>query len=75
MYTDNMVNQKVLLRQLTMAGYLCDVASNGLEAVEKNEPGSYDLIFMDVVRHYWCLPLSFLLTFVLFLSALPPPPS
>ena len=48
-FTDNLVNQRVLLRQLTMAGYLCDVANNGQEAVEQYESGSYDLIFMDVV--------------------------
>ena len=32
-----------------MVGYLCDVANNGQEAVDKNELGNYDLIFMDVV--------------------------
>jgi CheY-like chemotaxis protein len=43
------VNQKVLTRQLTMSGYLCDVANDGKEAVEKFLHGNYDLIFMDVV--------------------------
>ena len=47
--TDNTVNQKVLMRQLTMAGYLCDVANDGREGVEKYELGNYDLVFMDVV--------------------------
>ena len=42
-----------------MAGYLCDVASNGQEAVESHETGAYDLIFMDVV----CFFIFFYLLF------------
>ena len=49
-----------------MAGYLCDVASNGQEAVESHETGGYDLIFMDVVCFlsfsiFFLLPLFYLL--------------
>lgn len=47
---DNLVNQKLATMMLGKAGYKVDVASNGLEAVEKysGSPDSYDLIFMDV---------------------------
>ena len=45
-----------------MAGYLCDVANDGREGVEKHELGNYDLIFMDVVRFsQLCPPLSYTL--------------
>ena len=44
---DNSVNQKLLLRMLRTRN--CDpiLAENGQEAVEKYQPGAYDLILMD----------------------------
>lgn len=45
---DNLVNQKVLKRQIEQAGHRCTIANNGLEAVEKCEKMSFDLIFMDM---------------------------
>ena len=44
---DNAVNQKVALRLLDQLGYRADVASNGLEALERSS-GSYDVVLMDV---------------------------
>jgi PAS domain S-box-containing protein len=44
---DNLVNQKVAVRLLERAGLRCDIASNGLEAVEAVERFPYDLILMD----------------------------
>ncbi len=45
---DNVVNRKVAMRQLERLGIRCDVAVNGLEAVEMMEKTHYDLVFMDV---------------------------
>ena len=44
---DNPVNQKVAVRILQKAGYRCDVAANGLEAVDALSNLPYDLVFMD----------------------------
>ena len=44
---DNIVNQKVAARMLEKAGYRCDVAANGLEALEALDRIPYDLLFMD----------------------------
>jgi len=45
---DNVVNQRVAVHMLRKGGYsFCDVASNGLEALEALEKRSYDLILMD----------------------------
>ena len=44
---DNIVNQKVGARMLEKAGYRCDVAANGKEAVEALERIPYDLVLMD----------------------------
>jgi CheY-like chemotaxis protein len=45
---DNVVNQKVATSILTRAGYRCDVAANGLEAVAAQERVVYDVVLMDV---------------------------
>ncbi|MEL7529738.1 MAG: response regulator, partial [Bacteroidota bacterium] len=45
---DNRVNQKLVLRMLEKLGYVADLATNGLEAVEMALQKSYDLILMDV---------------------------
>ncbi len=44
---DNVVNQKVAARMLEKAGFRCDMASNGQEAVQALSKRSYDLVFMD----------------------------
>jgi two-component system sensor histidine kinase/response regulator len=44
---DVVVNQKVAVRALEKFGYEVDVVSNGREAVEAWERGTYDLILMD----------------------------
>ncbi len=45
---DNVVNQKLALRLLSLMGYQADIASNGIEAVEATERQRYDLVLMDV---------------------------
>ncbi|MBD2515372.1 response regulator [Nostoc sp. FACHB-973] len=44
---DNLVNQKIALKQLKNLGYSADVANNGQEALEILEKIPYDLILMD----------------------------
>ena len=44
---DNLVNQKVLLKQLQNLGYQADAVANGQEVLELLDKISYDLIFMD----------------------------
>ncbi len=44
---DNEVNQKLAVKLLNMAGFNCDIAGNGLVAVESYKKKSYDLILMD----------------------------
>jgi CheY-like chemotaxis protein len=44
---DNPVNQKVTRGQLERLGYGCDIAGNGLEALEAISAVTYDLVLMD----------------------------
>ncbi|MEH2173589.1 response regulator [Nostoc sp.] len=44
---DNLVNQKVALKQLKSLGYSADVAGNGKEVLQLLEKIPYDLILMD----------------------------
>ena len=44
---DNPTNQLVAQRTLAKAGFACDIASNGLEALQALEDGHYALVLMD----------------------------
>jgi CheY-like chemotaxis protein len=44
---DNVVNQKVALKQLQKLGFKADVAGNGLEVLDAVQKIPYDIIFMD----------------------------
>ncbi len=44
---DNAVNQKLAVKILEKAGCRCDLARNGLQAVQAARERSYDLVFMD----------------------------
>jgi PAS domain S-box-containing protein len=47
---DNSVNQKLIIKLLTKAGYPVSIANNGKEAVDmfSSEPDKYDIIIMDI---------------------------
>ncbi len=44
---DNVVNQKVATKILRRAGYACDIARNGREAIDRLAASRYDIVFMD----------------------------
>ncbi len=44
---DNAINRKVVVGLLKQAGYSCDLAATGREAVKACEATHYDLVFMD----------------------------
>ena len=45
---DNIINQKVTLKLLQVAGYKAVAANNGGEAVKAMKEGNYDLVLMDI---------------------------
>lgn len=45
---DNLINQKVASQILNKSGCKVEVASNGIEAIEKVKRNKYDIIFMDI---------------------------
>lgn len=45
---DSPINQKLIERILNKLGYKIDMAVNGLEAVEKSQRKTYDVILMDI---------------------------
>jgi len=45
---DNPINQKVAVLTLRQLGLACDVAKNGLEALEMYKENRYDIILMDM---------------------------
>jgi len=48
---DNAVNRKVAVTSLERRGHTVDIAENGLlavQAITKSQPGTYDLVLMDV---------------------------
>ena len=45
---DNLVNQQMLKACLNNMGYLPDIVSNGIEAVQLVKEKNYDLVFMDM---------------------------
>lgn len=46
---DNLINQKLAVRMLNKLGFFPDVATNGIQATEMVEDGSYNLVLMDVL--------------------------
>ncbi|KAL0485130.1 hybrid signal transduction histidine kinase dhkK [Acrasis kona] len=45
---DNHINQKILCRLLQKNGYYCEVASDGLEAVQLIAGSQFDVVLMDI---------------------------
>ncbi len=45
---DNLVNQLLIRKVIEKAGYSLDLATNGLQALEKLTQSTYDLVLMDV---------------------------
>lgn len=46
---DNKINQMITKKIINNFGYICDVADNGLEALEKIKSNNYSVIFMDIM--------------------------
>jgi CheY-like chemotaxis protein len=44
---DNIVNQRVAIKQLARLGYAADVVSSGVQVMEALARASYDIILMD----------------------------
>ena len=44
---DNVMNQKVAIKQLSLLGYTVDIANNGQEALDAVARGRYKVILMD----------------------------
>src|SRR5262249_46811068 len=44
---DNLINQKIITRQLARLGYRADLVGNGRAAVDAVQRASYDLVLMD----------------------------
>lgn len=45
---DNLINQKLIMKTLSMFGLDMDIANNGEEAVKMRKENNYELIFMDI---------------------------
>ena len=45
---DNEINQKVILKQLTLLGQTADIANNGREALIRWRSGDYGIVFADL---------------------------
>jgi PAS domain S-box-containing protein len=45
---DNLINQKVALRMLSMAGYKASAVTNGVEAFNSVRDSDFDIVLMDV---------------------------
>jgi signal transduction histidine kinase/ActR/RegA family two-component response regulator len=45
---DDKINQKLILRIFSKLGYQCQLAENGLQAVQISQQQNFDLIFMDM---------------------------
>lgn len=45
---DNLINQKVILRQLELLGYAAEVAGSGMQALQRWREGSYALLLTDL---------------------------
>jgi signal transduction histidine kinase/CheY-like chemotaxis protein len=45
---DNLVNQKLGIMMLKKLGYSCDLALNGIEALEQIKEKNYSVVFMDM---------------------------
>ncbi|MDP1698501.1 MAG: ATP-binding protein [Xanthomonadaceae bacterium] len=45
---DNEINQKVIVQQLMLLGYIADIANNGREALKRWQNGDYAIVFADL---------------------------
>ena len=44
---DNPLNQKLVIKMMSKAGFFCDLAQNGAEALSAVLENNYDMVFMD----------------------------